>query len=175
MTVRELIEAGATHPGMLEGALASIPGAAFLLGMAHPAGEGGRDPWRRAYTVLVYAATVPGMFSTALVAYALFITRENLLDVSIPVYFAPIVQMLVSLVVMSRNVDFDEVPGFDKIWGLMGLLGVTFTAVLFIQKTSILLIFHGSFTALALLAGVLFFVLRLSARALLGPGSRARP
>lgn len=175
MTVRDLIEAGATHPGMLEGALVSIPGAAFLLGKAHAPGAGGQDPWRRAYSVLVYSATVPGMFSAALVAYSLFVTHENLLDVSIPVYFAPIVQMVVSLVVMSRNVDFEEVPGFDKIWGLLGVLAVTFTAVLFIQQTRIILLFHGSFLALAAFAGGLFFVLRASARALLGPGNRARP
>lgn len=171
----DLIEAGATHPGMLQGALVSVPAAAFLLGRAHGPGQGGQDPWRRAYSVLVYAATVPGMFSTALVAYALFVTGENLLQVSIPVYFAPIASMVVSLVIMSRNVDFEEVPGFDKIWGLLGLLGATAVGVLFIQKTRIVMLFHGSFAALALFAGGLFFVLRASARALLGPGSRARP
>lgn len=175
VTVRELIEVGTRHPGALQGALVSIPGAAFLLGRAHGEGQGGQDPWRRAYSVLVYAATIPGMFSTALVAYALFVTHENLLDVSIPVYFGPIIQMVVSLVIMSRNVDFDEVPGFDKIWGLMGILGVTFTTTLFIQKTSILMVFHGSFMALAGFALGLFVVLRMSARALLGPDSRARP
>lgn len=175
MTARELIAAGAANPGLLQGALASIPAAAFLLGRAHAPGEGGKDPWRRAYSALVYAACIPGTFSVSLVAYTLFATSENLLDVSIAVYFAPIAQMVLSLVIMARNVDFEEVPGFDKIWGLMGLLAATFTIVLFVQKTRIFLVFHGSFGALALFAGGLFFVLRASARALLGPGSRARP
>ena len=155
--------------------MASIPAASFLLGRAHPPGEGGLDPWRRAYSLLVYSACVPGTFSAALVAYALFVTHENLLDVSIPVYFAPIVQMVLSLVIMGRNVDFDEVPGFDKIWGLLGVLGVTFVTVLFIQQTRIVLLFHGSFAALGLFAAGLFLVLRASARALLGPGHKGRP
>ena len=133
------------------------------------------DPWRRAYSALVYSACIPGTFSAVLVAYTLFFTKENLLDVSVAVYFAPIIQMVLSLMIMSRNVDFEEVPGFDKIWGLLGLLAVTFISVLFIQQTRIILLFHGSFAALALFAGGLFFVLRVSARALLGPGSRARP
>lgn len=175
VTGRELIEAAATHPYALQGALASIPAAAFALGRAHPPGEGGRDPWRRAYTALVYSACVPGTFSAALVAYTLFFTKENLLDVSIAVYFAPIVQMAVSLAIMRRNVDFEQVPGFDKVWGLMGLLGTTFLSVLFLQQTRIVMLFHGSFLALAGFAAVLFFVLRASARALLGPGSSARP
>ncbi|TPW19627.1 MAG: hypothetical protein FD126_2497 [Elusimicrobia bacterium] len=160
---------------MVQGALASIPAAAFALGRAHPAGEGGRDPWRRAYTALVYAACVPGTFSASLVAYSLFFTHENLLDVSIAVYFAPIVQMALSLAVMRRNVDFEEVPGFDKVWGLMGVLGTTFLSVLFLQQTRIVMLFHGSFLVLAGFAAVFFVVLRASARALLGPGSKARP
>lgn len=175
VTGRELIEAAAAHPYALQGALVSIPAAAFALGKAHRPGEGGTDPWRKAYSALVYAACVPGTFSAALVAYTLLFTRENLLDVSIAVYFAPIVQMAVSLAVMRRNVDFDEVPGFDKIWGLLGVLGTTFLSVLFLQQTRIVMLFHGSFLALAAFAGVLFFVLRASARALLGPGNSARP
>lgn len=175
VTGRELIEAAAAHPYAVQGALASIPAAAFALGKAHRPGEGGMDPWCRAYTALVYSACVPGTFSASLVAYTLFFTKENLLDVSIAVYFAPIVQMALSLAVIRRNVDFEEIPGFDKIWGLMGVLGVTFTSVLFLQQTRIVMLFHGSFLALAAFAGALFFVLRASARALLGPGHRARP
>lgn len=175
MTGRELIEAAATHPYMLQGALLSIPAAAFALGKAHQPGEGGTDPWRRAYSALVYAACVPGTFSAALVAYTLLFTKENLLDVSIAVYFAPIVQMAVSLAIIRKNVDFDEIPGFDKIWGLLGVLGTTFLSVLFLQQTRIIMLFHGSFLVLAGFAAVLFFVLRASARALLGPGNSARP
>lgn len=175
MTLRGLIALLSTHSGLTYAALAAVPASALALGRAHRDGEGGLSPWRNAYAVLVYAACVPGMFSACLVAYALFFTKENLLDVSIPVYFLPMAQMALSLAIMARRVDFDAVPGFDKIWGLMGLLGATFAGVLFIHQTRIVMLFHGSFAALGLFGLALFLVLRASARALIGPGSRLRP
>lgn len=175
MTLREVIVFAAPHSGLLSAGLGAVPAAALALGLSHRKGEGGTDPWRILYALLVYAACVPGMFSATLVGYSLLITRENLLDVSITIYFLPIVLMALTLVIMSRNVDFEEVPGFDKIWGLLGLLAVTFTGVLFVQQTRVVLLFHGSFAALGLFGLALFLTLRASARALLGPGSRARP
>lgn len=175
MTLRELIVDADRHAPLVLGALAALPAGSFLLGRLHEAGRGGDDPWRRLYAALVYAACIPGMFSASLIVYAFLFTGENLLDANVLVYFAPLVSMAVSLATMSRNVDFDQVPGFDRIWGLLGLLLLSFFSALFLQRLRINIIFLGGLSSLWLLALVVFVVFRLSLRKMLGPGNPARP
>lgn len=175
MTLRELIAGADRHSALVLGALAALPVSSFLLGRLHEAGRGGDDPWRRLYAILVYAACVPGMFSVSLIVYAFLFTGENLLDANVLVYFAPLIAMAVSLAIMSRNVDFDQVPGFDRIWGLLGVLMMSFFVALFFQRLRINIIFLGGLSSLWLMALVVFVVFRLSLRRLLGPGNPARP
>lgn len=175
MTLRDLILAADARPALTLGLLA-VPGAASLLaGFLHGPGRGGQAPWKNLYAVVVYAACLPGTFSASLMAYSMLFTRENLLDASLVAYFAPIAAMVLALFLTRRNVDFDEVPGFDKIWGLLGVLAVSFTFALAIQKTRLLIIFGGSLWVLAASAAGLFAVLRWSLRRLLGPGNLGRP
>ncbi len=175
MTLRDLILAADAHPALTLGLLAVPCAASLLAGFLHAPGRGGQPPWRTVYAAIVYAACLPGTFSASLIAYSALFTRENLLDASLLAYFAPIGAMALSLFLARRNVDFDEVPGFDKIWGLLGVLAVSFTFALAIQKTRLLLIFGGSLWVLAASAAVLFAVLRWSLRRLLGPGNLGRP
>ena len=57
-----------------------------------------------------------------------------------------------TLAVIRRQVAFDEVPGFDRIWGLMTMIAMTFIIVLAIARTRIFLFFGGSTTAATSLA-----------------------
>lgn len=174
MTLRELVLALDAHTPLVLGALAAVPAAAFALGRSHPPGGGGAPPWRGLYAVLVYAACVPGMFAASLVAYALF-TGDSLLDASLVVYFAPLVTMAAAVAVMRMSVDFDQVPGFDRIGGLLGLLGTTFLSALILQRLYFVVVMKGSMTAFVGFAALIFVALRWSARRLLGPGHPGRP
>jgi len=81
------------------------------------------------------------MFAGVLTAYALFFTKENLLDVSIVVYLLPIISMVVTLVLIRKNVSFEDVPGFERLSGLMVMIACSFAIALVIQKTRIWIIF----------------------------------
>ncbi|MBI4345617.1 MAG: hypothetical protein HY553_02105, partial [Elusimicrobia bacterium] len=144
MTVRELIQlADANSTAVLAG-LAAPSVVALAAGPLHGPLRGGEAPWKYVYSALIYAVCIPGTFSASLLAYAFTVTRENLLDASLVVYVAPLIGMAVCLSIMAHNVDFDQVPGFDKIFGLIGLLGLTFLTALLIQKTRIGIVFFGS-------------------------------
>ena len=68
----------------------------------------------RFMSVPVFITTLPGMFYSLILAYLLLLTPTNLM--TIPVfYFFPPVWMLVSLYLFSRWVDFQAVPGFERI------------------------------------------------------------
>ena len=112
-----------------------------------------------ALSSLIYGACIPGMMALVLVGYALFFTRENLLNVNAILYFLPIISLVATLTLVSKNVRFSTLPGLDRLSGLMVLIAVVFVILLALYKTHILVGFFGSLQSLLLIAVVLFFVL----------------
>jgi hypothetical protein len=103
---------------------------------------------------------VPGMLAAVVVAYTLFFTGENLLDVNLLVYFAPLVSMLVTLALIGKNVSFADIPGFDRLSGLMVLIGVSFAIALAVHRARIWVIFGGSIELVLAIALFLFLLLK---------------
>ena len=122
---------------------------AFLLRFLHGRENGKDAPWRFCYTLLVYWASVPGVLVAVVVGYMLFFSSENLLDQNVLLYILPPVSMVVTLVLIRKNVSFDDVPGFDRLSGLIAVIAVAFVLVLAIHKTRLWLVFGGSIFVLA--------------------------
>ena len=160
MTIRDLIHLSDQHSFMLTGAFIAPPVIAWLLGRLHERGKGGAAPWKYIYAALVYLVCVPGLFAAVITAYTLFFSHENLLDASLLVYFLPVVSLIVTLIFIRKNVSFDDVPGFDRLSGLMVMVGCSFVIALVIQKTRIWVFFGGSIEKLFLLAAGVFALLK---------------
>src|SRR5258706_3102411 len=160
MTTRELIHLADQHPLALASLFVFAPLAAWLCGRMHGPGNGGSSPWKCCYSILVYLTCVPGVFAAVLTAYALFFTRENLLDVSFLIYILPIVSMVVTLVLIGKNVSFEVIPGFERLSGLMVMIGCSFAIALAIEKIRIFIFFGGSIDRLILLAVGVFALLK---------------
>ena len=160
MTTRELIHLSDHHPLVLASMFLLAPLAAWGCGRLHGAAQGGNAPWKYCYSVLVYLTCVPGMFAGVLTGYALFFTKENLLDVSVLVYLLPVISMIVTLILIRKNVSFEAVPGFERLSGLMVMIGCSFAIALAVEKTRIWLFFGGSIDRLILLAVGVFALLK---------------
>ena len=160
MTARALIELLGSHPALLLGLALVPPVAAVVLAWVHGRDAGAAAAWRHLYAVLVYAACVPGMGAAVLTGYTLFFTHESLLDKDLLVYVVPIVSMAVTLILIRKSVSFDAIPGFDRLSGLMVLIGVTFAILLAIRKTWIGIVFGASIGTLAVLGAALFGLLK---------------
>ena len=160
MTTREFIAMAGQHWMVLVAMFLAPPVAAWLCGVAHGRGFGGNTPWKYCYSVLVYLTSVPGTFAAVITGYTLFFTRENLMDVNPLVYFLPLASMVVTLVLIHKNVGFDLVPGFDRLEGLMVMIACSFVLALAIQKTRIWIVFGGSIERLFLLAAAIFALLK---------------
>ena len=109
---------------------------------------------------------MPGLFAAVVTAYTLFFTSANLLEVNALVYLLPVVSMVVTLILLGKNVDLDAVPGFHRLSGLMTLIGVSFAIALAVSKTRVWLFFGGSIFLLFAIAAVAFVFMRWGARAL---------
>ena len=166
MTIQELIDLAAKNQNVVLLSFAVAPVLTILVRVFHSRGRGAFSPHKYIYSFITYLAVIPGIIASVLLAYALFFTRTNLLEVNAVIYFLPIVSMIVTLFIISRIVSFNQLPGFDRLRGLMFMIAVSFAAVLFIQKMRIWVMFHGSLLWLILLGVGIFVVLKLGAHKL---------
>ncbi len=163
MTTHDFIRHADQHPIVLATAMVAPPVIAWAAGRLQKPGSAGAGHWKYLYAALVYLVCVPGMFAGVLTAYTLFFSRESLLDVSLLVYFLPIASMIVTLALIRKSVSFEEVPGFDRLSGLMVMVGCSFAIALAIQKTNIWIFFGGSLERLFILAAGIFALLKWGA------------
>lgn len=160
MTAEDLVRSVGAHPlGVLAFAILP-PLAAWVLGALHGRGCGGTAPWKHGYSALVYFVSFPGMLALVLTLYTLFFTGDDLRHVNVLVYFVPLVTMFVTLGLISRRVSFHEIPGFDRIEGLLAVIAATFVLILMIRKTGVWIVFHGSIGLLLVLIGVVFVLFK---------------
>ena len=156
------------NPDILLICFVSLPLLALLTGIFHQRKNGEKTSLRYLYSVLTYATTIPGTFSISLIAYALFFTRTNLLDVNFLVYFLPLISMIVTLMIIGKQAEFSNLPGFDQLSGLIILLAVTFAIVLFVFKSRIFIGFFGSIEYLLVLGILVYLLLKWSLKKILG-------
>jgi hypothetical protein len=161
VTLNELMILAGNYPWMVVVFFALPPIVAFGIGLSHAPGKGEQAPRSYFYAVLVYVTCLPGLFALTLIAYTLFFTRQNLLDVNLLIYVLPIASMGLTLGVMARKMKFEKIPGFDRISGLMIILTATFSVLFLLSRTRVWLLFAGSFVWLLALGVMIFFLLRL--------------
>lgn len=167
MTVREFTEMIASFPAYKVLLFFTVPPlVSFLAGILHGKGKGNASPWKYIYSVLIYWVCVPGIFSAVMTLYTIFFTGENLLDQNILIYILPVVSMVVSLVFINKNVSFDDIPGFDRIYGLMIIIAIVFAMVLIVHKTRLWVFFGGSIFLLVFFIIILLAVLEWGAHLL---------
>ena len=136
---------------------------ALGLRLFHGKGGGSKSPWKYLYSVLVYLCAIPGMFSAVLCLYTMLFLQQSLLDKSVTVYFAPMLSMILTLGSISRFVSLDDVPGFERISGLMTLLGITFFILLVLNRFNVWVVFFGNIGMMFVIGLILFLLLRWGA------------
>ena len=97
----------------------------------------GESPWKYFYSVLVYAACLPGIFAVTLDIYFFFWERRSLMDSEIMIQWMPVLSMICSLIIIRRYVSFESVPGFDKLSGLMTIIAVLLGMMWVLDRTHI--------------------------------------
>lgn len=160
MTINDVIHWASQYPEVWLAVFATPPLLALILSWICPKGQGAKSPWPYLFSALTHWVSIPGMLAAVLTGYALFFVRQNLLDVSVMIYFLPIASMFVSLVFISKAVSFQDLPGFERLSALMILLAGTFTILLFIHKMFVGIFFGGSIAQLAALALGLYMLLK---------------
>ena len=166
MTLGEFFDWTSGHPGLLVAFFLGVPFIALLAGFFGK-GEGHLSPWKYVYSILIYLVSIPGIFAVTLSIYLFLFERRSIMDTNLLTQVLPILSMITTLTIIKAQVSLDQVPGFDKLSGLILILGSLICLMWIIDKTHIYAITFMPFyvVVLILLAG--FFVIRLGMRRLM--------
>ena len=159
MTLGEFFEMIGHNPTIVLFYFLALPLTAILAGVLGK-GEGHLNPWKYLYSGVIYLVSIPGIFAVTLNIYLFLFERRSVMDANIYTQVLPIILMFITFWIISKNVSFDEIPGFQKISGLiMVIVGVLFIMWI-LEKTHIIAITFMPFYYVVLIFIVLFLVIR---------------
>ena len=155
MTVQDFINWFGNNPNVVLSYFCVIVMIA-LLGLLFVNQSNFKSPINYAYTLLIYAVTIPGLLALILLLYSFFFLKTNLLQLDLIAYFVPLLAMIVTLVIVNRTISMKQIPGFDKLSGLFLMIMITFIITYILQRMFFGVFFVGRFQYL-----VGFFLLLL--------------
>ncbi len=163
----------APHRHEIMGFLVALPILGPLVGRALKAWRPRVGAWWLSAVVhmAVFLLVPTGM----VVAYLAFVTQTDLFrQVDALLAFGPILAGFATLVLVPHVMPLDDIPGFDRLFGLMVLVGVAFSAVALLVKTRIFagFVFFGGLKDLLVMAFCVYLLVRWAWGLVSGP-SRA--
>jgi hypothetical protein len=164
MTLGQFFEScSSSHLLIYFGALPAVAALILLIGK----NEGQLSPWKYIYTILVYGACLPGVFSISLSIYKFFFDRGQIMDANIYTQILPIISMFLTLSLIKQNISLDQVPGFGKISSLIFMISVLLILMWILEKTNLFVFTYMPFYQfIIMLIGVLILLRYLFKRAL---------
>lgn len=174
MTGHELLALAGQNPQAL-GALLGAPCAAALALQAAPATDWPRGPLAYVWSAIVYAASVPGIMAIVTLLYLGLGLHKNVLETDLLLAFGPIVAMVAVLWLVGRKVPISALPGVDRLGGMLLMLAATFAMLFMLDRTRIMVLFHGGIGSLLLIGLGLFVVFKFGFNRLFGRRPPAPP
>lgn len=139
MTLQQFFDVLSANPAIVLFYFIALPLTAFLCGVFSK-GTGHLSPWKFVYCALLYMAAVPGIFAIFLNVYFFLFERQSILDANLYTQILPIIAMVVTFLVIRRNVDLQLIPGFDRITGMVVIIAAVIGALWILDRTRIIAI-----------------------------------
>lgn len=155
MTLQDVLNILGENPGYPLIFFGGLPIVALVFGWIS-SGEAHLAPWKFGYSGLVFAACIPGIFAFILNVYLFLFQRRDIFQSDLFVQILPIFAMIATLLIIRRNVDFDQIPGFGKLSGLVFMLSVVIALMWFLDRTNIIIFVRMEFFQLLLVFAVGF-------------------
>jgi len=139
MTINQLMVSANGQPFWILLVIAAIPPILTLFASQfHGDDDGNEWPWKYLYSLIIFAVFLPAIFSITLVAYAMFVISQNLLDMNVFFIIAPVATMVLTIQIIKYNkVSIEKLPGFQRLIGLVMLMGAAGIGTLLISKMRI--------------------------------------
>lgn len=159
MTLGDLFQILHLNPEIVLFYFIAVPMTAFLSYLLGR-NDGHLSPWKYLYSVLIYLTTIPAIFSITLSVYFFLFENISILQTDIILQVVPILSMIITLWLIKLNVDFDLVPGFRKISGLMVVIAIALSIMWIVDRLHFIAFTYMSFTTVILILIFLLIILR---------------
>ena len=136
MTLKDFFDLIGDNPVWILVYFTMIPITAFLAGIFGK-GEGHLTPWKQLYSTLIYMVAIPGIFAITLSIYFFLFERRSILDTDVYNQIVPVGSMLLTLLLIRKNVNMERIPGFGKVSGLMMMIFATLALMWGLDRTRI--------------------------------------
>jgi len=163
MTLKDFLDLCAANPSIILLYFLCLPMTAFLAGLFGK-GEANISPWKYLYSVLMYLACVPGIFAITLNIYLFLFERQPIMEMDIYAQILPIIIMIFTLLLIRKNTCFEDIPGFNKLGGLLIVIAAVLGIMWFLDKTRIIVFSYMPVYFVFIILAILFIVIRYGAR-----------
>ena len=155
----DLIQRLGDHRGVIAAVLLVIPALSWIIGQLLK--RASRKTAANFLALPIFMTVPLGTVMACVLGYLVFIVRENVLAYDAVLLFGPVLSMALTLFAVSKVLPFEEIPGFDRLSGLMLVAAVAFIIVYLLDRFALRLFFVASLPILALIFIVLFVLLRI--------------
>ncbi|MEZ4920534.1 MAG: hypothetical protein R2792_15640 [Saprospiraceae bacterium] len=159
MTLSEFFTYVSENPMPIVAFFIFIPLVALMVGFFGK-NKGHESPWKYVYSALIYGVCIPGIFAVALSVYLFLFERGSIMNTNLVTQVAPIASMFVTLGLIRRNTRFEYIPGFDRISGLMLMIGSIFFIMYLLDRTHLIAFVRLNVEYLFLIVVVALLVFR---------------
>jgi len=166
MTVRDLFEFVGNNPSYVLFYFIGLPILAGIIGLLGDE-KCSYSPWKEVFMIIIYAVMIPGIFALFFNLYLFLFERGSILNFNIFTQILPIVSMVVTLFVIRRYVRFEQIPGFDKISGLIMIISSIIILLWFADRMRIITFTYMPFHYFILLFIGLLIAINWGAKKLL--------
>ena len=151
MTLRDIFDHVSANPSALIWFLLCIPLLTFIVSIwQDPNTPPQQSQARYMYAVLAYCAAIPGIFAFTLNLYTFLFERQSIWTMNLVTQVLPIVTMVVTLILIKRNVPFEHVPAFGKLSGFITLIFAAIGIMWFVDRLRIYAITYVPFQYIAI-------------------------
>lgn len=136
--------------------------------------RGHYPPWNYTYAALIYAVSIPGIFAIALNVYFFLFEKQSIMQTDVLTQVLPIASMILTLLIIRRNVDLDFIPGFDRLSGLMFIITAVMAMMWIVDRTRIIAFTYLRFEYVLLIFLGLLLLIRFGWSRMFGSSYRSR-
>jgi len=160
MTLQEFFNYLSANPLWVIGYFLTIPLLSTLMGLSSTY-KRNSNVSRTIYSILIFSVAIPGLLAVALNIYLFLFERRGIFNTNIYTQILPIVSFIATIFILKKQVALDEIPGFDKLSGLIIMIFAAFAIMWGLDRTRIHFI---AFTylpiqyVLAIFIGILFAI-----------------
>jgi hypothetical protein len=167
MTLKDFFDYLASNPNLVLFWSIAIPLSAFLIGLLSK-GEGHLSPWKYLYSFIIYLVCVPGIFVLMFNVYLFLFERQSIWNIDLYTQVLPVLVMAITLIIIKRFVSLDDVPGFEKLGGLLVMITAILMMMWFVDKTRIFVFTYMPFSQVVLIMVALLVIVRFAWKRIAG-------